>query len=141
MDDFKQTQRGPSQDGSSAQLVIITATSLALGHCLRQPSQMGANDISRWCTVWSLLERGTYVIDECPWQIETQDKVLREPKQTGGSSPGKHFYSSKPALLADFDRRNSLSGSGATGVPLDRVVLAGAPERWRQKPDPIHRTG
>ncbi len=42
---------------------------------------------------------GTYVIDECPWQIETQDKVLHEPKEASGRSPGKHFYSSKPALL------------------------------------------
>ena len=77
MDDFKQTQARSEPRRLTAQLVIIAATSLAPGHCLRQPSQMGANDISRWCTVWSLLERGTYVIDECPWQIETQDKVLR----------------------------------------------------------------
>ena len=80
MEDFKQIQPRSEPRRLMAQLVIITATSLALGHCLRQPSQMGANDISRWCTVWSLLERGTYVIDDCPWQIETQDKVLREPK-------------------------------------------------------------
>ena len=40
---------------------------------------MTANDISRWCTVWSLLERGTYAIDECPWQVDTQDKVERAP--------------------------------------------------------------
>ena len=60
-----------------AMLVITAAVALALGVMLRQPTMMGANDISRWCTVWSLLERGTYVIDECPWQVETQDKVYR----------------------------------------------------------------
>ena len=64
----------------AALVIIVAATSIALGHALRQPTQMGANDISRWCTVWSLLERGSYVIDECPWQIETQDKVFRSPK-------------------------------------------------------------
>ncbi len=58
-------------------LVITSATALALGIALRAPVKYGANDISRWCTVWSLLERGTYVIDDCPWQGDTQDKVKR----------------------------------------------------------------
>ena len=65
---------------------------------------MTANDISRWCTVWSLLERNTYVIDECPWQTDTQDKVEHAPKGGGGADGGqgavKHFYSSKPALIS-----------------------------------------
>ena len=87
MEDFNQTPVRSEPRRLLAPLVIITATALALGHCLRQPSQMGANDISRWCTVWSLLERGTYVIDDCPWQIETQDKVLREPKGGGAHRP------------------------------------------------------
>lgn len=51
-----------------------------------------ANDRSRWCTVWSLVERGTYQIDE----------IIREP---GWDTIDKvrfrdHFYSSKPPLLA-----------------------------------------
>lgn len=50
-----------------------------------------ANDRSRWCTVWSLAERGTYQIDEIiqvpGW--DTIDKVRKDG----------HFYSSKPALL------------------------------------------
>ena len=132
----KQTQARSEPRRLTAQLVIITATSLALGHCLRQPTQMGANDISRWCTVWSLLERGTYVIDECPWQIETQDKVLREPKGAAGSSPGKHFYSSKPALLPTLIAGILYPARWATGVPLDRVVPQERLERWTQKPDP-----
>jgi hypothetical protein len=136
MDDFKQTHARSEPRRLTAQLVIVVATSLALGHCLRQPSQMGANDISRWCTVWSLLERGTYVIDECPWQIETQDKVLREPKGSGGSSPGKHFYSSKPALLPTLIAGMLYPARWATGVPLDRVVPQARLERWTQKPDP-----
>lgn len=50
-----------------------------------------ANDRSRWCTVWSLVERQTYQIDaiiQVPgW--DTIDKVRYQG----------HFYSSKPALL------------------------------------------
>ena len=69
--------RRPEPRQFVALIVIATAVALALGVLLRQPTMMGANDISRWCTVWSLLERGTYVIDECPWQVDTQDKVYR----------------------------------------------------------------
>ena len=66
----------------AAMVVIVGVTFLAAGHMLRQPAFMTANDISRWCTVWSLLEHGTYAIDECPWQIETQDKIKwPTPKQ------------------------------------------------------------
>lgn len=50
-----------------------------------------ANDRSRWSTVWALVERGTFAIDEIDrasrWQ--TIDKV-----QSDG-----HLYSTKPALL------------------------------------------
>src|SRR4051794_18187991 len=84
-----------------AAIVITAAAAVALGVQLRQPTMMAANDISRWCTVWSLLERGSYVIDECPWQLETQDKVFRVTKGGLGPADGKeHFYSSKPALLS-----------------------------------------
>jgi hypothetical protein len=51
-----------------------------------------ANDRSRWCTVWSLVERGTYQIDE----------IIQEP---GWDTIDKgrfrdHFYSSKPPFLS-----------------------------------------
>ncbi len=123
-----------------ALIVIVTATGFALGHSLRQPTQMGANDISRWCTVWSLLERGTYVIDECPWQVDTQDKVYRAPKESGGrpagTEPVKHYYSSKPALLPTLIAGILYPARLATGVPLDRVVLEPRAKRWTQKADP-----
>jgi hypothetical protein len=52
---------------------------------------LSANDRSRWCTVWSLVERGTFQIDEIDatpgWG--TIDKVRHQG----------HFYSSKPPLL------------------------------------------
>src|SRR5271165_129186 len=84
-----------------AVLVITAAVALCAGVLLRQSSMLGANDISRWCTVWSLLERGSYIIDECPWLVDTQDKVYRVSKsEPAGRQPVKHYYSSKPALLS-----------------------------------------
>ena len=101
---------------------------------------MGANDISRWCTVWSLLERGTYVIDECPWQADTQDKVFRAPKGAisppAGQEPVRHYYSSKPALLPTLIAGILYPARLATGVPLDRVVLQERAPRWTQKAGP-----
>src|SRR4051794_12237681 len=85
-----------------ALIVIGSATAFALGLTLKSPVQTGANDISRWCTVWSLLEEGTYAIDNCPWQSKTQDKVYRNaPFQPSsrGHGPVKHFYSSMPPFL------------------------------------------
>src|SRR3954465_1528565 len=87
-----------------ALIVITTATAQALGLTLKSPTQLGANDISRWCTVWSLLERGTYAIDDCPWQDKTQDKVL------------------KPDKLA-------APGAGASAV--QRLEYAIAPRAWK----------
>src|SRR5438105_5123362 len=118
-------------------LVVITAASaIALGHTLRQPAFMTANDISRWCTVWSLLERGTYVIDECPWQTQTQDKIQWPPGSSGGTEGAKHFYSSKPAFLSTIIAGILYPARRLTGVPLDRVVPQERAERWTQKPDP-----
>lgn len=53
---------------------------------------LSANDRSRWCTVWSLVERGTYQIDE----------IITKP---GWNTIDKgrfqdHFYSSKPPFLS-----------------------------------------
>lgn len=122
-----------------AMLVITSAVALALGVMLRQPTMMGANDISRWCTVWSLLERGTYVIDECPWQVDTQDKVKihRAGSASGGESDAdKHYYSSKPQLLPTLIAAVLYPARKLSGVPLDRVVLQEREERWVQKADP-----
>jgi hypothetical protein len=123
-----------------ALFVITAATAIALGVALRQPTFMGANDVSRWCTVWSLLERGSYAIDDCPWQIDTQDKVFRARRAAMGSTtegePAKHYYSSKPALLPTLIAGILYPARMATGVPLDHVVYQERAERWTQKPDP-----
>jgi hypothetical protein len=126
----------------AAVVIIAAATFLAAGHTLRQPVFMTANDISRWCTVWSLLERGTYAIDECPWQIDTQDKIQWPPPNTAEAEQlrpqVRHFYSSKPALISTVIAGLLYPARRLIGVPLDRVVLQDRAERWTQKPDPAH---
>ncbi len=123
-------------------LVIAAATAQVLGLTIKTPSMLEVNDISRWCTVWSLLERGRYDIDECPWQDRTQDKVKLPDKLAApgpGSSPLARFeyslapatwkegepelrtYSSKPPLLPTIIAGILYPFRAATKVPLDRV--------------------
>src|SRR5436853_7866766 len=122
-DDDELMPRRPDARRYVALVVIMAATAIAGGHTLRQPAFMTANDISRWCTVWSLLERGTYIIDDCPWQLQTQDKVFSHSKRTGGSAggeePAKHYYSSKPALLSTIIAGILYPARRAIGIPLD----------------------
>ena len=128
--------RRPEPRHFVALIVITAAVALALGVMLRQSSMIGANDISRWCTVWSLLERGSYIIDECPWLVDTQDKVYRVSKsENAGPEPVKHYYSSKPALLSTLIAGLLYPARRLTGIPLDRVVLQEREERWVQKVD------
>lgn len=138
-----------------ALLVIGAATSQALGLTLNMKSQFGANDISRWCTVWSLLERGTYAIDDCPWAVKTQDKVkkpdkLVPPEANAGflkgleyriaparwkqGEPTERFYSSKPPLLSTLIAGLLYPARALTGVPLDRTVTEKRLPRWVDKP-------
>lgn len=78
-------------------LLLVFAALMAWATWTTEPLQ-SANDRSRWCTVWSLVERGTYQIDEIDqvsgWS--TIDKVRHQP--AGGSE--YHFYSSKPPLFS-----------------------------------------
>ncbi|RUL89228.1 hypothetical protein TsocGM_03080 [Tautonia sociabilis] len=114
--------RSPSRR-AVGQILIVASVALALGATLKQKAMISANDISRWCTVWSLLERGTYAIDECPWQLGTQDKVLLDdPFPAEGEAPGKHFYSSKPPLLPTLIAGLLYPIRTITGVPLDAKV-------------------
>lgn len=73
-------------------LAIIVATGISAAAIITAKPHLSANDRSRWCTVWSLVERGTYQIDEIvkdrKWQ--TIDRVEHE----------KHVYSTKPPLLS-----------------------------------------
>jgi hypothetical protein len=122
----------------AAMLIIGATTALALGVALKTPTQVGANDISRWCTVWSLLERGSYAIDECPWQSKTQDKVLkRAPFQAvaEGQEPVEHFYSSKPPLLPTLIAGLLYPARAISGVPLDREFVQELSARYVEKVD------
>lgn len=76
----------------ATRLMWVAAAGILAAAILNVEPLLSANDRSRWCTVWSLVERGTYQIDEIDvlpgWN--TIDKVRHEG----------HFYSSKPPLLA-----------------------------------------
>ena len=138
-----------------AQIVIGTAVAMAPGATLETPTQLEVNDISRWCTVWSLLEHGTYAIDDCPWQAKTQDKVkkpdkLAKPDATSGvlksveyaiapaswksGDPVDHFYSSKPPLLPTMIAGFLYPARKVIGVPLDKTVEQPRLPRFVQKP-------
>jgi hypothetical protein len=76
----------------------------ALAKVGKQRPFLGANDRSRWATIRSLVEQGTYAIDdiikEPNW--DTIDMVEHDDAGNGpsaGSSGSMHFYSSKPTLL------------------------------------------
>jgi len=139
-----------------ALIVITTATAQALGLTLKSPTQLGPNDISRWSTVWSLLERGSFAIDDCPWADKTQDKVLKPDKlaeptakssllhkveyaiaprawKTGEAT--EHFYSSKPPLLPTLMAGLLYPARTILGVPLDKVVEQKRLPRWVEKVD------
>ena len=146
--------RSPSRD-LFAKIVTGLVVGLALGAMMRMATLLEANDISRWCTVWSLLERGTYAIDDCPWQSRTQDKVQKPdrltppeadapflkkieyqiaPKSWKEGEPTDHFYSSKPALLPTMIAGILYPARLISGVPLDRVVDQPREPRYVPKP-------
>lgn len=73
-------------------LIITIGAALLWANIFTAKPLVSANDRSRWATVWSLVERGTFQIDEIDqvpsWS--TIDKVQHEG----------HLYSSKPPLLS-----------------------------------------
>ncbi|MFN0199860.1 MAG: hypothetical protein ACKVT0_24160 [Planctomycetaceae bacterium] len=73
-------------------LVLAVSLGIMLSAVMQSEPLKSANDRSRWCTVWSLVERGTYQIDEIiavpGW--DSIDKVRHDG----------HFYSSKPPFLS-----------------------------------------
>ena len=69
---------------------------------LQRPFLSG-NDRSRWCTVRSLVEHGTYAIDEIVKEPnwDTIDMVKHDGQGNPAPEPDRgHLYSSKPPLLA-----------------------------------------
>ena len=83
----------------SAELLLLACIiALMAAAVLRSEPLQSANDRSRWCTVWSLVERGTWTIDEIDSfrRFSTIDKVRH---RLSDQEPW-HFYSSKPPLLS-----------------------------------------
>jgi hypothetical protein len=132
-----------------AMIVIGAATMQSLGVALRIPTQLTANDISRYCTVWSLLERGTYAIDDCEWAKDTQDKVQKPDPFSKESPAPLHFYSSKPPLFATLMAGVIYPFRKLTGVELNHKVeqirvernvekvVNGKTERVLETPPPV----
>lgn len=73
-------------------LLIGMSLCVSFARLLSVEPLQSANDRSRWCTVWALVEQGTYQIDDISRRSgwDTIDKVLHED----------HFYSTKPPLLS-----------------------------------------
>lgn len=79
-------------------LLVLAAVGMIIGAVLHAEPLQSANDRSRWATVWSLVERGTWQIDEIDAQPgwSTIDKVRYRQSE---DQPW-HFYSSKPPFLS-----------------------------------------
>ncbi|MCA9065177.1 MAG: hypothetical protein KDA96_19040 [Planctomycetaceae bacterium] len=121
-------ERWTSPDAGCERLLILLAVAVITAATLTATPLQSANDRSRWATVWSLVERGTYQIDEIDripgWS--TIDKVRHR------SSPDQpwHFYSSKPPLLSTlvaglyFIERQTLGHGLRTATPfVTRLLL------------------
>jgi hypothetical protein len=121
-----------------ALIVIGAATAQSLGVALRIPTQLTANDISRYCTVWSLLEKGTYAIDDCPWAKDTQDKVQKADPFSKDANPPLHYYSSKPPLFSTLMAGVIYPFRKLSGVALDHKFEQIRIERNVEKADPDH---
>jgi len=91
-------------------LLISVAIALHTTALLNAKPLQSANDRSRWCTVWSLVERGTFQIDEIReypgW--DSIDKIY----------DGGHYYSTKPPLLTVIVAGLTAGVQKATGWKL-----------------------
>ncbi len=133
-------RRRPEHRALIGALILWSAAALVLGVTNRSRALLEANDISRWCTVWSLVERGTYAIDRAPWLDRTMDRVRRPDKVTPPGpdarrldrlsyavappwwkrgEPTVHDYSSKPPLLPTLAAGLLYPFRLASGVPLE----------------------
>ncbi len=113
----------PFQYHRAAQhLIVVLATVLHFVFLVQARPLQSANDRSRWCTVWSLVERGTFQIDEIRQRPgwDTIDLIHVD----------QHFYSTKPPLLTTVVAGVTWLAQKATGwnlidqlQPLTVVVL------------------
>ena len=82
----------PRQVTPAEWLIVALGSALLFTTTINAKPRQSANDRSRWCTVWSLVERNSFQIDEINAKPEwaTIDKVRYKD----------HFYSTKPPLLS-----------------------------------------
>lgn len=93
-----QTQRIQTQTKDRAGLVtVVLASVYILWAVLQAQPLQSANDRSRWATVWSLVERGTYAIDEI--DADPRWSTIDKVRHRASEKEPYHFYSSKPPLF------------------------------------------
>lgn len=92
------TDAGPRRATRNENVLLVCAIAMLAAAVLRAEPLQSANDRSRWCTVWSLVERRTFQIDEIDQyqRFSTIDKV----RHRKSADEPWHFYSSKPPLLS-----------------------------------------
>jgi len=105
---FSEDKLQASEDRWITMLLALLASGVVLGVMLRLQMVSGANDGSRWNTVWSLTNGKGYVIDEAPYP--TIDKVRRDGQ----------FYSSKPPLMPTVLAGLAWLVEAATGWAIPR---------------------
>jgi len=122
------------------QMIILVTLMIAAGRIAAVISREGdtaflsANDRSRWCTVASLVEEGTYAIDR---QLAIRDAKGHRPWYTidlvrhHGADGKLHYYSSKPPLYSTlvagvYAVVHWTTGMRMTDQPIyvPRVILA-----------------
>lgn len=103
-------------------LIVLAAVCVIVGTILSGTPLESANDRSRWATVWSLIHRRTWQIDEIDQdpRWSTIDKVRH---QIGENEP-YHFYSSKPPLLSAIAAAVYGVEHRLTGVDIRRDPVA-----------------
>lgn len=101
---------------AAAVVVLAVTLGLTLAAVMQTEPLQSANDRSRWCTVWSLVERGSYKIDEIVavpgW--DSIDKVRHEG----------HIYSSKPPFLSTLVAGIVVVVQAVTGWTLNSDLVA-----------------
>lgn len=109
-------------------LIVLVSVSAIAGSILCGTPLQSANDRSRWATVWSLIHRRTWQIDEIDQDPRwtTIDKV----RHRESDEEPWHFYSSKPPLLSTIaagvygaQRRTLGADLRRDTLPVTRVTL------------------
>ncbi len=102
-------------------LIILLGMSMATSRLLSTGPLNSANDRSRWCTVWSLAEKGTYQIDAARQKVDPGSKQSWDTIDL--VKHNEHFYSTKPPLLPWMVTQLYRGLKLTTGWTLDTHLL------------------